>query len=183
VQIRILENSQIGLLTSVPPPATSDASQSQDPPSPPEELICSAPDALVPHHQWVHFAVGCRRMKSAEAAEVRIFVNGVRVGAMRTTYPAIPADALRVGIGREVQSDQLEGAKPEEQSGGFGQGQAEGNEWMLGRTLLLDEAVQEDMVLLLHHLVSTSSSCESQADPVIRVRAMPGTSRRRSESS
>jgi hypothetical protein len=117
----------------------------------------------------VHFAIGCRKI-SSDAAEVRIFVNGSRVGAMRATYPvprppshplaapqlhvkpSTPQDTLRVGIGKEIRDDvTVENGDLREHAA---KGQAEGNEWMLGRALLLEEAVPEDMVLLMHHLVS-----------------------------
>jgi hypothetical protein len=38
-------------------------------------------------------------------------------------------------------------------------GRDEENEWMLGRTLLLDDTIPEDLVLLLHHLVSDLWVC------------------------
>lgn len=124
-----------------------------------EEVICSAPDALVPHHQWVHFAVGCRKPKGAEHGEVRIFVNGVRVGAMRLPYPVpiplstntllhkatIPTEAIRLSIAKDWQA---ENAKVEQSIG-----KEEENEWLLGRVLMMEEAPPEDLVLLLHRLV------------------------------
>jgi hypothetical protein len=57
-------------------------------------------------------------------------------------------DAVKVCVGRrssEVPS------KPEE--GQEGGGKEDDNEIMLGRTLLLEETISEDLVLLLHHLV------------------------------
>ena len=155
VQIRILENSQIGFLTSI-------HSDTPGTPSPPEELVCPAPDALIPHNQWVHFSLACRKV--SDFAEARIFVNGVRVGTMRVNYPvpsppattgiapqlgvkpAIPLDAVRLSVGRELTDG---GDSDKKAAGGM-----EENEWMLGRLLLLDDGLSDDVVLLLHHLVS-----------------------------
>ncbi len=182
-QIRILDNSQIGIISSIPVPlraaqapiTTTDAEGADQPPPVEEEdepafeeIICNWPDALIPHHQWVHFAVGCRKSKTTSFAEVRIFVNGARVGAVRALYPmpvssnvppaapqlnvkpATHIDAVRVSIGREFCD--REGSK--KKMGQAGVGRIEENEWMIGRTLLVEDAVPEDLVLLMHHLVS-----------------------------
>ena len=169
-RIRILENSQIALLSTtakypVKPDPTNKEPKAEDPLI--EEIICAAPDALVPHHQWIHFSVGCRKPKGMDYAEIRIFVNGVRVGAMRMTYPiplplpptqsaaailakpGTPAEAIRLSVGRDWQ----DGIEKEIKS----IGKEEENEWMLGRVLLVEEAVTEDVVLLMHHLVSRTS--------------------------
>ncbi|WWC96475.1 hypothetical protein V866_003343 [Kwoniella sp. B9012] len=170
-QIRILESSQIGITTSVHSHETSSSQSSTPlsetaPPSPSDgEMICGANDALIPHFQWVHFSVGCRKPKGADLGEIRIFVNGLRVGAMRMPFPVpsavtstqppqlgvrseIPRDAIRIAIGREYRPEEEE-VKPRK-SGSVGR--EEENEWMLGRTLLLEEAVPEDLVRLMHHL-------------------------------
>ncbi|WWD18748.1 hypothetical protein CI109_103202 [Kwoniella shandongensis] len=166
-QIRILESSQIAITTSVHgadnPPTTP---ISEDPPTLHDnEVICGAMDALIPHFQWVHFAVGCRKPRGSEHGEIRIFVNGVRVGALRMPFPVpspattaptapqlnvkqgTPPDAVRIAIGRPYKTDE-ECTADKDVKGG----REEENEWMLGRTLLLEEAVPEDMVLLMHHL-------------------------------
>ncbi|WVQ84943.1 hypothetical protein IAT38_007106 [Cryptococcus sp. DSM 104549] len=166
-QIRILDNSQIGITATVRQPSSASTSTSETPAATPNEheVICGAPDALIPHFQWVHFAVGCRKPRGAETGEVRIFVNGVRVGAMRLPFPVpappaaptgppqlnvrqeTPADAVRVAVGREyLDGEEVKVEKPS------GAGREEENEWMLGRALLLEEAVPEDLVLLMHHL-------------------------------
>lgn len=152
--IRILENSQIALL------ATTSRSSTEVKPEDPlvEEVICPAPDALIPHHQWVHFAVGCRKPKGSEHGEARIFVNGVRVGAMRVPYPVpiplpatllhkttVPPEAIRLSVAKEW----TRATDKAEQS----VGKEEENEWFLGRALLLEEALPEDLVLLMHRLV------------------------------
>ncbi|ODN93441.1 hypothetical protein L198_05306 [Cryptococcus wingfieldii CBS 7118] len=159
-RVRILENSQIAITTSLQGAAPISPIDSSSPPLD-SEVICDAPDALVPHLQWVHFAVGVRKPRGHELGEVRIFVNGTRVGALRMPYslptpqapPApvqvrpvagTPADSIRVSVGKEYQD--------EEEKKNQGVGREEENEWMLGRLLLLEEAVPEDLVLLMHHL-------------------------------
>lgn len=124
---------------------------------------------MIPHHQWVHFAVGCRKLKASDDGEVRIFINGSRVGFMRINFPVatppsapaappqllarptIPPDAIRISFGRAFRGVPDE-RKPKQRTDSTGR--EEDNEWMLGRTLLLEEAVLEDVVLLMHHLVS-----------------------------
>jgi hypothetical protein len=158
-RIRLLDNSQIGIQTCQNPALAEE----------PEEIVCPAPDALIPHREWVHFAVNCRKVKSLDIAEIRIFVNGVRVGAMRMHYPtaavmapvgpsqlhvrpATPPDAIRIGVGKMYTGQdglaQKTADLPKDSVG-----KQEENEWMLGRVLLLEEAVPEDLMLLLHHLV------------------------------
>ncbi|WVQ96281.1 hypothetical protein IAU59_003385 [Kwoniella sp. CBS 9459] len=167
-QIRILESSQIGIITSVHSSSSSSPSTpaTEEPPSPNDsEVVCGANDALIPHYQWVHFAVGCRKPKGADTGEIRIFVNGQRVGALRMPFPvpapattstqphqlhvkpSISADAIRIAIGREykAEEDQAPVKAPSV-------GKEEENEWMLGRALFLEEAVPEDLVRLMHHL-------------------------------
>ncbi len=167
-QVRILENSQIGLFTSVHrPSASAPSTPAEDLPF--EEMVCGAPDALVPHNQWVHFAVGCRKPKGADHAEARIFINGARVAVMRVRYPVpippstpvtapqllakptIPLEAIRASVGRIYRAPSDVGkSKASDESMGRG----EDNELMLGRMLLLEDAIPEDAVLLIHHLVS-----------------------------
>lgn len=165
-RIRILENSQIAILSTIfkPTPAapSADANAPAVEEAEAEEIICAAPDALIAHHTWTHFAVGLRKLKGSESAEVRVFVNGVRVGAMRVPYPVpLPShpvapqakpvashDCIRLSVAR----DWKDGRETHEQSAG----KQEENEWMLGRVLLLEEAVPEDLVLLMHHLVGLS---------------------------
>jgi hypothetical protein len=102
----------------------------------------------VPHNEWVHFCVGCR--KGRTAGEARLFINGRRVGAVRVPYPVprpAPArggEGVRVSVGRPWPSEA--DSKP------HALGHGEGNEWALGRTLLLEEVLAEDIVLLMHHL-------------------------------
>ncbi|ORY31849.1 hypothetical protein BCR39DRAFT_525741 [Naematelia encephala] len=166
-RIRILENTQIALYSSVytAPSEEETSVTTETPEADVDEIVCSAPDALIPHGQWVHFAVGCRKPKGLELAETRIFVNGVRVGALRMRFPvpipsvpptsgpqlnakpSVPLEAIRISIGREY--DISPGCKAEKAES---MGRTEENEWMLGRTLLLEEAVPEDLVLLMHHL-------------------------------
>nr|XP_018262052.1 uncharacterized protein I303_05067 [Kwoniella dejecticola CBS 10117]OBR84210.1 hypothetical protein I303_05067 [Kwoniella dejecticola CBS 10117] len=168
-QIRILESSQIGITTTVHSPETTSTPSTpstETPPSPSDgEMVCGANDALIPHFQWVHFSVGCRKPKGADLGEIRIFVNGLRVGAMRMPFPVpssispsqppqlgvragIPADAIRLAVGREYRPEEEEVARKKASP----VGREEENEWMLGRTLLLEEAVPEDLVRLMHHL-------------------------------
>ena len=123
-------------------------------------MVCSAPDALIPHQTWVHFAINSRKPKSADSAEARLFINGIRVGTMKITYPtanplapvsartASSPDAIRVCVGRT--SSEVPIVTGTEQNGG---GKEDDNEIMLGRTMLLEETIPEDLVLLLHHLV------------------------------
>jgi hypothetical protein len=80
---------------------------------------------------------------------------------MRIAYPAASplnpvsartastADAIKVCVGRSG----LEGADDTADKGEEGGGKEDDNEVMLGRTLLLEETIAEDLVLLFHHLV------------------------------
>ena len=194
--VRILENSQIALVSTTAKTAGGSTGPADDPTAAdaaPDEIICAAPDALIPHHQWVHFAIGMRRPKGQEMGEARIFVNGTRVGAMRVPYPvpvplsppapvhsrngpnnASPAEAIRLSVGRDLK----DGPKSDAQTGatGAGPGKQEANEWMLGRTVLLEEAVPEDIVLLMHHLVRIGHTLTAFA--YTRVRGTSATSRR-----
>lgn len=154
-QIRILDNSQISLL-SRPGGTKPEGSE-------PDEVVCAAPDALIAHQAWVHFSINCRKVKSADHAEARLFINGVRVGAIKTTYPlasplapvsaktASPSNAISLTVGRSPIVDETE------QADDGAAGTEEDNEIMLGRTLLLEEPLAEDLILLLHHLVRTLS--------------------------
>ena len=62
--------------------------------------------------------------------------------------PATSPETIRVAIGGPFGgvkiADKVDGA-----------GKVEDNEWLLGRVLVLEEAMAEDLVLLLHHLVSS----------------------------
>lgn len=145
LQVRILENSQISI--------SATAWSEKETEAEPEEVVCGAIEALVPHKEWVHFTVGCRKGRSGTGAgEARVFINGNRVGAVRVTYPVPkppPKDAkagegVRVSVGRPWPSAS--------KSGPLTLGHGEGNEWALGRSLLLEEVVAEDIVLLMHHL-------------------------------
>ena len=51
------------------------------------------------------------------------------------------ADAVSIAIGRPAGAEASDPPK-----------QGEGNEWMLGRTLLVEDTFSEDLVLLLSHL-------------------------------
>lgn len=108
-----------------------------------------------------------RQPKGSDIGEIRLYIDGRRVGVMRVAYPAIvpaapgpapqmgqkPAiapEAIRICLGREF----AEQARITNGVSAQPTGQSEGNEWCLGRTLLLEDAVPEDLVLLLYHLVS-----------------------------
>lgn len=79
---------------------------------------------------------------------------------MKITYPtanplapvsarsASSPDAIKVCVGRR--SADIPVVAEGQQEGG---GKEDDNEIMLGRTLLLEETISEDLVLLLHHLV------------------------------
>ncbi|KAL1405839.1 Beige protein-like 1 [Vanrija albida] len=168
-RVRILENSQVGLTSTTQVDGSSDA---------PEEVVCQGPEALIPHHEWVHFAVGCRKGRSANGGggEARIFVNGKRVGAVRIPYP-VPStkprphraqrhgpnyerhahhrshsqQGVRVSIGRPWMGKDSASLGESFLLGGGGLGK-EDNQWMLGRALLLEDVITEDLVLLMHHL-------------------------------
>lgn len=58
-------------------------------------------------------------------------------------------EVVRIALGREIRGTFV----PEEKQA-VGGGRTEENEWMLGRVLMLEEAMNEDLILLLHHLVS-----------------------------
>jgi hypothetical protein len=85
---------------------------------------------------------------------------------MRITYPtanplapvsartASSPDAIKVCVGRRSVDAPV---KPDEGLQDAG-GKVDGNEVMLGRTLLLEETISEDLVLLLHHLVRRTQS-------------------------
>lgn len=80
---------------------------------------------------------------------------------MRINYPtanplapvsartASSPDAIKVNVGRRS----TEAPLVSEQLGQEGGGKEDDNEIMLGRSLLLEETISEDLVLLLHHLV------------------------------
>jgi len=80
---------------------------------------------------------------------------------MRINYPtanplapvsartASSPDAIKVNVGRRSTEVPL----ASEHLGQEGGGKEDENEIMLGRTLLLEETISEDLVLLLHHLV------------------------------
>ena len=82
------------------------------------------------------------------------------MGTVKITYPtasplapvsartASSPDAIKVCVGRR--SSEIPSKAEEGQEGG---GKEDDNEIMLGRTLLLEETISEDSVLLLHHLV------------------------------
>jgi hypothetical protein len=162
--IKILENSQISIATMQYSPSSQAQQLSA---TPPDDIICSAPDALIPHGQWVHFALNLRHPKGGEYGEARLYVNGSRVGAMRMAYP-IPIPPPPTSFAPQSQSSQKPASTPEmiriSLGGAFGgtkvtskadgAGKVEDNEWLLGRTMILEEAMAEDLVLLSHHLVS-----------------------------
>lgn len=62
----------------------------------------------------------------------------------------VPPEAIRLTAAKEwtLASDKAE----------QGAGKEEENEWFLGRTLLLEEILAEDLVLLMHRLVSRKRS-------------------------
>lgn len=80
---------------------------------------------------------------------------------MRINYPtanplapvsartASSPDAIKVNVGRRSTEVPL----VSEHLGQEGGGKEDENEIVLGRTLLLEETISEDLVLLLHHLV------------------------------
>ena len=158
--VKILENSQISIATTQHSAQTSS--------TPPDDIICSAPDALIPHGQWVHFALNLRHPKGGEYGEARLYVNGGRVGAMRMPYPVpIPpqpvAYAPQMGVKPGIVPETIRvslgavfgGATTDKNDAA---GKVEDNEWSLGRVLVLEEAMAEDLVLLSHHLVSLAST-------------------------
>jgi hypothetical protein len=163
LQLSVLENSQISFKSHAPNSGSGTSTPTSDGS---EEVVCSAPDALIPHQSWVHFAINSRKPKSADHAEARLFINGNRVGTMRITYPtanplapvsartASSPDAIKVCVGRRSVDAPV---KPDEGLQDAG-GKVDGNEVMLGRTLLLEETISEDLVLLLHHLVRRTQS-------------------------
>lgn len=166
-QLKILENSLISVASTVYNPSSA-ADE-----TPPEEIICQAPDALIAHGQWVHFAVNCRHTKGQETGEIRLYVNGVRVGVMKINYPVpvppapataphqlgqranVAPEAIRMAVAREWEGGVTQtgqGSGPQEAP--HLTGRMEENEWLLGRVLMTEEAIAEDLILLLHHLVS-----------------------------
>lgn len=166
-RVRILENSQIGITSTVHRPEPKDTAGDGSATARAEELVCSAADALVPHHSWVHFGLVCRKLRTGDLAELRVFVNGARVGVMRIDYPVpmpippattapqlgakppVHAEAIRVSLGSEMELVQTSQAESNT-------GQMDGNEWCLGRTLMLGDAQPEDFMLLMQHLVGES---------------------------
>lgn len=147
LQIRVLENSQIGITTS----SYSDTTA-------PEEVVCGSPDALVPHNEWVFFAAGCRKGRSTTGGggEARFYINGVRVGAVRVAYP-VPKPGLKLEHQRRFEGIQVNVGRAPIQDNEVPEAdtsfaRAEDNEWLLGRALMLDEVVNEDLVMLMHRL-------------------------------
>jgi hypothetical protein len=127
--VRVLRNSQIGL--------TTDA----------DEVVCGAPDALVPSSQWVHLAVACRKGRSAlgGGGEARVYLNGRRVGAVRLAYPVVTErrPGIRVTIGSTDEEVNQDGDRHNGST-----------EWLLGRTLLVDEVLSEEIITLMYRLGS-----------------------------
>lgn len=169
--VRVLENSQISITTT-----TYDKDSEPEP----EEVICGAPDALIPHGQWVHFAIGCRKGRSTQGGggEARLFVNGRRVGAVRVAYPVprpaprepqhhhnnpqshlhrrpAPTEGIRASVGRPFPSQ-------DNKDDATTLGQADTNDWMLGRSLMMEEVVSEDLIQLMYRLVSVGASSHSR---------------------
>lgn len=147
LQIRILENSQIGITTS----GYSDTKA-------PEEVVCGSPHALLPHGEWVHFAAGCRKGRSATGGggEARFYINGTRVGAVRVAYPT-PKPGLKLEHQKRFEGIRINvGRRPipeeEELQGDAAIARTEENEWLLGRALMLDEVINEDLVMLMYRL-------------------------------
>lgn len=165
LRVRVLENSQIGITSTV---------YDEDDEDEPEEVVCGAIEALIPHNEWVHFALACRKGRSAQGGggEARLFVNGRRVGAVRVAYPTprpapkisfqqqqhpphhnhlhhrpTPTEDIRVSVGRSFPPP-----KTEDESEISSIGHATANDWMLGRTFMLEEVITEDLMQLLYRL-------------------------------
>ena len=68
--------------------------------------------------------------------------------------PTLVAEAIRISIGREYSKEGKNHREAKVASETMGQDE---NEWMLGRALLIEDMIPEDVVLLMHHLVSTQS--------------------------
>lgn len=159
LQIKILENSLISISTS---------GKSGSVTTEPEEIVCQASDALIPHNSWIHFGFNIRQPKGSEIGEVRLYINGARVGVMRVPYPVVvpPSqisapilgqrpglmpETIRVSVARQFTGTGL----PKEVGDDTApKGKSEENEWLLGRVLFLEDAIQEDILLLMYHLVS-----------------------------
>lgn len=108
---------------------------------------------------------------------------------MKTVYPtasplapgsaktASPPDAIRVGVGKSLLVE--EGDDLPKDAGG----KEEDNEIMLGRTLLVEEPVSEDLILLFHHLVSLPKCFLGSCALTIRGHAITATYKRPLASS
>ena len=92
------------------------------------------------------------------------------------TNNSVPPEAIRLSVGREFRGVAA-GRQPNKTSDSMSQ--EEDNEWMLGRTLLLEEAVPEDTTLLMHHLVSQKNLSPQVLIWLSRVRDIMGTCKKR----
>ncbi|EIW67561.1 hypothetical protein TREMEDRAFT_33244 [Tremella mesenterica DSM 1558] len=172
LKIRILENSQIGITTHShshshppppphPPPHPTHSENHEEEEEEGEEIVCPAPDALIPHNQYTHFSLNMRKSRSGEYSEVRLYIHGVRVGSMKVRFPIVSSmpskghdgklhvkeGRIRVVVGGEGRERKM---KREMRRGK--EMREEENEWMLARALLLEDAIPEDLILLMYHL-------------------------------
>lgn len=113
-----------------------------------KEQIFQSADALVPHQQWVHFAVSERKSRNPaakDATEVKLLLNGRRVGIMKCAYPRPTANAnIAVFLGKD-------GRRVREQDG-LTFDDLEGSEWFLGPSWMFADYIGDDLGMLLHHL-------------------------------
>lgn len=148
LRIRILPNSQVGIIASRP----------EDDQEALEEIIFTSSDSLVPHQKWIHVAVAGRRPRNPASSptEVKLIINGRRTQAMKCQYPKptamanLPgAEVVMAAIGKDGQ------LVPVAENGidfdGLG---LERSTWFLGHSMLLGEYVGDDLALLLYYLVS-----------------------------
>lgn len=135
LRIRILPNSQIGITTS------------PDPNDDGTEIIFQSADALVPHQQWVHFAIGGRKAAQPgnSVPEVKVVLDGKRTGIMKCGYPRPTINKpMRATLGRD--------GRPVKEEEGLNFKALEASTWYLGPTMLIGEWIMDDFGLLLHHL-------------------------------
>lgn len=167
LRIRILPNSQVGVIASRP----------EDDQDSLEEVLFTSSDSLVPHQKWIHIAIAGRRPRTPASAptEVKLLINGRRAQAMKCQYPRptsmanLPgAEVVMAAIGKDGQS------VPVPESGidfdGLG---LERSTWFLGHSMLLGEYVGDDLALLLYYLVSRVNPPTSMVSRLLNQFSLP----------
>ncbi|KAJ9101867.1 hypothetical protein QFC21_003207, partial [Naganishia friedmannii] len=146
LRVRILPNSQVGVIASRP---ESDQETL-------EEVIFSGSESLVPHQKWIHLALAGRRPRAPASSqtEVKLLINGRRTQALKSTYPKPTSMANLPGAEPVMASIGKDGRKVSVAEDGLdfdGLG-LERSTWFLGHSMLLDEGATA-LNIYLHNMV------------------------------